>query len=187
MTLHQHKPKTHYTYSPSPSELHHVVLDVRALSHVLNVHDLKVFRGDIVLIKNSLKYLILISIQWSPEYSGDWNKELVWYSNGPNLSDCCMVRYSDHKLSDYWLEYQTKNVLFKLWPENRLLLSIWIAQKVKVCYSDVSDYFEENKRVFNYCQISVLFLYKGATLVNNRAHGHYTLVGSPAWGPVLNP
>ena len=59
MTLHQHKRKTHYTYSPSPSELHHVVLDVRALSHVLNVHDLKVFRGDIVLIKNSLKYLIL--------------------------------------------------------------------------------------------------------------------------------
>ena len=35
--------------------------------------------------------------------------------------------------------------------------------------------------------LSVLFLYKGATLVNNRAHGPYTLVGSPAWGPVLNP
>ena len=44
-----------------------------------------------------------------------------------------------------------------------------------------------NKIVFNYCQTSVLFFYKGATLVDNRAHGHYTLVGSPAWGPVLNP
>ena len=35
------------------------------------------------------------------------------------------------------------------------------------------------KSVFYYCQTSVLFLYKGATLVDNRAHGHYTLVGSP--------
>ena len=33
-----------------------------------------------------------------------------------------------------------------------------------------------HKRVFNYCQKSVLFFYKGAT----RAHGHYTLVGSLA-------
>ena len=27
----------------------------------------------------------------------------------------------------------------------------------------------------NYCQTSVLLLYKGATLVDNRAHGLYTL------------
>ena len=27
----------------------------------------------------------------------------------------------------------------------------------------------------------------GATLVDNRAHGNYTLVGSPTWGLVLNP
>ena len=32
------------------------------------------------------------------------------------------------------------------------------------------------------------FIYSLLSLLsNNRAHGHYTLVGSPAWGPVLNP
>ena len=43
-----------------------------------------------------------------------------------------------------------------------------------------------NKRVFNYCQTSVLFLYKGATLVIYRAHGPYTLVGPPVRGLVLD-
>ena len=40
-----------------------------------------------------------------------------------------------------------------------------------------------NKRVFNYCQTSVLFVFKGATLVDKRANRFYTLAGSPAWGP----
>ena len=39
----------------------------------------------------------------------------------------------------------------------------------------------------NYCQTSILFLNKGATLVNKRANRFYTLAGSPAWGLVLNP
>ena len=34
---------------------------------------------------------------------------------------------------------------------------------------------------------SVFFLYKGATLVNKKADGFYTLAGSPAWELVLNP
>ena len=29
--------------------------------------------------------------------------------------------------------------------------------------------------------------FKGATLVDNRAHGHHTLAGCPAWGLALNP
>ena len=38
-----------------------------------------------------------------------------------------------------------------------------------------------------YCQTSVLFLYKGANLVDKRAHGLYTLAGSPACRQELNP
>ena len=41
--------------------------------------------------------------------------------------------------------------------------------------------------MFYYCQTSVLFLHKGATLVDNRAHGLYTLAGSQACWPVLKP
>ena len=41
--------------------------------------------------------------------------------------------------------------------------------------------------MFNYCQTSVLLLYKGATSVDNRAHGHFTLAGSLTRGSVLNP
>ena len=47
--------------------------------------------------------------------------------------------------------------------------------------------FLRNKWVFNYCQTRVLFLYKGATLVEKRANGFYTVAGSPAWRLVLNP
>ena len=44
-----------------------------------------------------------------------------------------------------------------------------------------------NIRVFNYCQTSVLFLYKGATLLIYRAHGPYTLVGPTASRLALDP
>ena len=44
-----------------------------------------------------------------------------------------------------------------------------------------------NKRVFNYCQTSVLFFNKVATLVIYRAHGPYTIVGPPVRGLVLDP
>ena len=56
-------------------------------------------------------------------------------------------------------------------------------------FVSTSQYFEiiRNKRVFNYCQTSVLFLYKGATLVNKRANGYYTLAGTPTWRLVLIP
>ena len=37
------------------------------------------------------------------------------------------------------------------------------------------------------CHPWLLFLYKGVTLVDNRAHGHYTLAGSPTQRSVLNP
>ena len=41
--------------------------------------------------------------------------------------------------------------------------------------------------MFNYCQTSVLFLYKGATLVIYRAHRPYTLAGPPVRELVLDP
>ena len=67
-------------------------------------------------------------------YSEDLNNKLVRNSNCPNLSDCSMVgfsvqglnnkpkaHYSGHGLWDRWLKYQTKNLLFKPWPEWRTI------------------------------------------------------------------
>ena len=43
------------------------------------------------------------------------------------------------------------------------------------------------KRVFNYCQTSVLSLSTMGSLVDHRAYKPYTLEGPPVWQPVLAP
>ena len=47
-----------------------------------------------------------------------------------------------------------------------------------ISHSKINKIASRADDVINSCQTSVLFLYKGATLVDNRAHGHYTLMGS---------
>ena len=56
-------------------------------------------------------------------------------------------------------------------------LNVKVVCKYFATAQNCSQTKRRNKRVFNYCQTSVLFFYKGATLVIYRAHGPYTLVG----------
>lgn len=42
-------------YRPSTGELHHIVLNLRAVSHVLDVHNLVVLWRDVVFVQNPLQ------------------------------------------------------------------------------------------------------------------------------------
>ena len=56
----------------------------------------------------NFKTMLYVSVGWIIQYSlwvysGDPNSELVWYWNGPNVSDHWVIPYSNHhsKLPDY--------------------------------------------------------------------------------------
>ena len=134
-------------------------------------HSLQIF------LNRSCSYLfwnISYYIIYDPSLDSSIGGASAWYSRGPWFKSRKGDNFSI-KINHWFIP-----ILIQIYYSN-MYSALW--HMVDIAAHRGPTY----KRVFNYCQTSVLFLYIGATLVDNRAHGHFTLVGSLTWGSVLNP